>query len=89
MNMLKFNDSSADRGYLEVGVRYHIIQKGGCRGVALPYNRYPILGWSLKMTVRGEHSLRVGWRNFFPVVLLCQFFGFWWEIGFGVTYLRI
>jgi hypothetical protein len=22
-----------------------------------------------------EHSLRVGWRNIFPVVLLCQFFG--------------
>jgi hypothetical protein len=27
--------------------------------------------------------------TFFPVVLLCQFFGFWWEIGFGVTYLCI
>jgi hypothetical protein len=27
--------------------------------------------------------------TFFPVVLLCQFFGFWREIGFGVTYLRI
>ncbi len=26
---------------------------------------------------------------FFPVVVLCQFFGFWREIGFGVTYLRI
>jgi hypothetical protein len=25
----------------------------------------------------------------FPVVLLRQFFGFWQEIGFGVTYLRI
>jgi hypothetical protein len=24
--------------------------------------------------------------TFFPVVLLCQFFGFWWEIGFGVNY---
>jgi hypothetical protein len=23
----------------------------------------------------------VGWRNFFSVVLLCQFFGFWQEIG--------
>ena len=22
----------------------------------------------------GIHSLRVGWRNFFPVVLLCQIF---------------
>jgi hypothetical protein len=22
-----------------------------------------------------KHSLHVGWRNFFPVVLLCQFFG--------------
>jgi hypothetical protein len=36
-----------------------------------------------------KHSLHVGWWNFFPVVLLCQFFGFWREIGFGVTYLRI
>jgi hypothetical protein len=25
---------------------------------------------------------------FFPVVLLCQFIGFWREIGFGVTYSR-
>ncbi len=25
--------------------------------------------------------------SFFPVVLLCQFFGFWREIGFGFTYL--
>jgi hypothetical protein len=32
--------------------------------------------------------LHVGWRSFFPVVLLCQFFGFWWEKSFGVTYLR-
>ncbi len=30
-----------------------------------------------------------GLEGFFPVVLLCQFFGFWQEIGFGVTYLRI
>jgi hypothetical protein len=22
-----------------------------------------------------KHSLRLGWRNIFPVVLLCQFFG--------------
>ncbi len=36
------------------------------------------------------HLLRMGWRNFFPVVvLLCQFLGFWRKIGFGVTYLRI
>jgi hypothetical protein len=35
------------------------------------------------------HSLRVGWRNFFPVVLLCQFFGFRQEIGFCVPYLHI
>jgi hypothetical protein len=27
--------------------------------------------------------------TFFPVVLLCQFFGFWRETGFSVTYLRI
>ncbi len=34
---------------------------------------------------------RCAWAGgtFFPVVLLCQFFGFWQEIGFGVTYLRI
>jgi hypothetical protein len=27
--------------------------------------------------------------TFFPVVLLDQFFGFWQEIGFGITYLGI
>jgi hypothetical protein len=34
---------------------------------------------------------RCAWAGgtFVPVVLLCQFFGFWREIGFGVTYLRI
>ncbi len=34
---------------------------------------------------------RCAWAGgtFFPVVLLCQFFGFWQKIGFGVTYLRI
>jgi hypothetical protein len=34
---------------------------------------------------------RCAWAGgtYFPVVLLCQFFGFWREIGFGVTYLRI
>ncbi len=31
------------------------------------------------------HLLRVGWRNFFPVV--CVSFWFWREIGFGFTYL--
>jgi hypothetical protein len=41
------------------------------------------------LTEKQIHLLRVGWRNFFPVVLLCQFFGFWWEIGFGVTCLHI
>ncbi len=30
-----------------------------------------------------------GLEELFPVVLLCQFFGFGWETGFGVTYLRI
>jgi hypothetical protein len=30
-----------------------------------------------------------GLEELFSVVLLCQFFGFWQEIGFGVTYLRI
>jgi hypothetical protein len=34
------------------------------------------------------HLLHVGWRNFFPVVLLCQYLGFWQEIGVGITYLR-
>jgi hypothetical protein len=35
------------------------------------------------------HLLCVGWRNFFPVVLLVvlSVFWFWWEIGFGVTYV--
>jgi hypothetical protein len=30
--------SPLSRGYLEVGVWYHIVQKGVCRGVVLPYN---------------------------------------------------
>jgi hypothetical protein len=35
----------------------------------------------LKRPGKLVHLLRVGWRNFFPVVLLCQFW-FWQEIGF-------
>jgi hypothetical protein len=38
-------------------------------------------------TARGLEELF--FQLFFPVVLLCQFFGFWREIGFGVKYLRI
>jgi hypothetical protein len=30
-----------------------------------------------------------GLEELFSVVLLCQFIGFWQEIGFGVTNLRI
>jgi hypothetical protein len=45
-----------------------------------------------RMTDRGTNTLAARGLEelFFPVVvLLCQFFGFWREIGFGVTYLRI
>jgi hypothetical protein len=35
------------------------------------------------------HLLLWAGGTIFPVVLLCQFFGFWQEIGFGDTYLRI
>jgi hypothetical protein len=31
-------------------------------------------GQNDRQTEKQIHSLRVGWRNFFPVVLLCQFF---------------
>jgi hypothetical protein len=42
------------------------------------------------MTDRGTNTLAARWlEDFFPVVLLCQFFGFWQEIDFGVTYLHI
>ena len=38
-----------------------------------------------RRTERHIHSLRVGWRNIFPVVLLCCVsFWFWWEIVFGL-----
>jgi hypothetical protein len=39
----------------------------------------------------GCKNTRWAWAGgtFFPVVLLCQFFGFWQEIGFGVNYLHI
>jgi hypothetical protein len=46
-------------------------------------------GWTKLLTERQIHLLRMGWRNFFPVVLLCQFFGFGREISVGVIYLRI
>jgi hypothetical protein len=38
-----------------------------------------------------EKFTRCAWAGgtFFPVVLVRQFFGFWLEIGFGVTYLHI
>jgi hypothetical protein len=56
------------------------------------FTLYPSISPYLQTESRTEeriHSLHVGWRIFFPVVLLCQFLGFWREIGFGVTYLRI
>ncbi len=40
-------------------------------------------GW----TDRDIHSLRVGWRNFFSSFAVVSVFGFWQEIGFGVTNL--
>ena len=43
-----------------------------------------------RMTDREMNTLTArGLEELFTVVLLCQFFGFWWEIGFGVTYLSI
>ena len=39
-----------------------------------------------RQTEKRIHLLRVGWRNIFPVVLLCQFFGVA-EIVLGDTYL--
>jgi hypothetical protein len=43
------------------------------------------------MTNKGMNTLAARGLEelFFPVVLLCQFFGFWREIGFGVTCLHI
>ncbi len=56
------------------------------------FTLYPSLSpyWQTEwQTEKQIHSLRVGWRNFFPVVLLyCVSFWFWREIGFGFTYLR-
>ncbi len=41
------------------------------------------------MTDRKTNTLAArGLEDLFPVVLLCQFFLFWREIGFGVTYLH-
>ncbi len=46
-----------------------------------PFLRNTLLLYSLSpysqtewLTEKRIHSLRVGWRNFFPIVLLCQFF---------------
>jgi hypothetical protein len=41
------------------------------------------------LTEEGIHLLQVGWRFFFPSCGFVSVFGFWREIGFGVTYLRI
>jgi hypothetical protein len=60
---------------------------------------YPVPHWSFGDTITVPTVARVHFcpqnfdtlaaHGFFPDVLLCQFFGFWQEIGFGVTYLRI
>jgi hypothetical protein len=39
-----------------------------------------------RWTEKQIHLLCMGWRNFFPVVVLCQFW-LWWEIVLDVTYL--
>ncbi len=44
--------------------------------VKYSFTPYPSLSPYSQMeslTEKGIHSLRMGWRNFFPVVLLCQF----------------
>jgi hypothetical protein len=38
-------------------------------------------------TEKQIHSLCVGWRIFFLQLCCCVSFWFWWEIGFGFTYL--
>ncbi len=39
------------------------------------------------LTEKQIHSLRVSWRNFFSSCAVVSVFQFWWEIGFGVTYV--
>ena len=61
--------------------------------VKYSFTPYPSLSPYSQMeslTEKGIHSLHVGWRNFFPVVLLCQFlvlvgYRFWFYI---LTYLE-
>jgi hypothetical protein len=57
------------------------------------FTPYPSLSpycWTDRITDRETNTLAAGGlEELFPVVLLCQFFGFWREIGFGVTYLLI
>ncbi len=38
-------------------------------------------------TAERIHSLHVGWRNLFSSCAVVSDFWFWWEIGFGVTYV--
>jgi hypothetical protein len=47
----------------------------------------PLLALTDRRTEEQIHSLRVGWRNFFSSCAVVSVFWFWWEIGFGVTYL--
>ncbi len=54
------------------------------RNTLLLYSLSPY-SWTERQTESQIHSLHVGWRNLFPVVLLCRVsFWFWWEIGFGL-----
>jgi hypothetical protein len=56
-----------------------------------PYPSLSPYSWTDRITDREMNTITVRGLEelFFPVVLLCQLFGFWREIGFGGTYLRI
>jgi hypothetical protein len=49
----------------------------------------PLTHWLCTSTLNSYTRCAWAGGTFFPVVRLCQFFGFWREIDFGVTYLRI
>jgi hypothetical protein len=72
----------------------HIKRKNIVRSHKHSFTPYPSLSpyWQIdRVTDGGMNALAVGGleEHYFPVVLLCQFFSFWQEIGFDVTYLRI
>ncbi len=77
-------------GFFILEKQFANIPDGGflfLRNTLLLYSLSPYR-WTESQTEKQIHSLCVGWRNFFSRCAVMSVFFFWWDIGFGFTYLR-